>query len=116
METLDKIEKESNFIFPLIYKNFYEKCEISIPKGFVGTDLFNQYKELNSWALELINEDGAENFLTDTDFVFMMHQGYMFWYFNANGEINPYVYFYEEGMLCPKKIDFLDRFLVNYPK
>lgn len=116
MEKLDKIEKESNFIFPLIYKNFYKKCEISTPKGFVGTDLFNEYDELNIWALELINEDGTENFLTDTDFVFMMHQGYMFWYFNANGEINPHVYFYEEGMLFPKKIDFLDRFLVNYPK
>jgi len=88
MEKLDKIEKESNFIFPLIYKNFYEKCKFSTPKGFVGTDLFNEYKELKIWALELIDEDGIENFLTDTDFVFMMHQGYMFWYFNANGEIS----------------------------
>ncbi len=116
MEELDKIEKESAFIFPVIYKSFYKRCEISIPKGFVGIDLFNKYKELNKWALELINEDKIENFLTETDFVFMMHQGYMFWYFNANGEINPPVYFYEEGMLFPKRKDLLNSFLLNYSK
>jgi hypothetical protein len=113
---LDKIEIEKNLIFPLAYKKFYRQCEISLPQVFVGTDLFNHYKELNDWALDLIKESKIDNFLTETDFVFMMHQGYMFWYFKANGEDDPDVYFYEENGMLPKKIAPLNYFLKNYPK
>ncbi|WP_428229199.1 hypothetical protein [Flavobacterium sp.] len=116
MKELDRFESVNHLIFPLTYKKFYEQCEISLPQVFVGTDLFNRYKELKIWALELIKEDKCDNFLTQTDFVFMMHQGYMFWYFNANGETDPDVYFYEERMMNPRKISSLNYFLLNYPK
>lgn len=43
----------------------------------VGTNLRNDSEELNEWAKELVQEYGIENFLKETDFVFMMHQGYM---------------------------------------
>lgn len=46
MDELDKLEKEQSLTFPEIYKEFYEKCKKSIPEGMVGTDLFNNRKEL----------------------------------------------------------------------
>ena len=71
--------------------------------------------ELKEWALELLDEDNAENFLTEKDFVFMMHQGYMFWYFKANGIENPNVYFYREMSLKPDQLTDLKTFLTEYP-
>ena len=82
----------------------------------VGTDLRNDTDELNNWALELLAECGVVNFLEKDDFVFMMHQGYMFWYFKADGNANPDVYFYHEGRLLPNKEFPLKEFLNNYPK
>ncbi len=80
----------------------------------IGTDLLNDTKELNIWANELLEEDNIESFLAKDDFVFMMHQGYMFWYFEADGEQNPVVYFYKEGNLKPNKEQRLKEFLSKY--
>ena len=93
MEDLNEIEKKLNLTFPMDYKKFYLECQKSIPKGMVGTDLFNNKDKLKEWALDLLKEDNTENFLTDNDFVFMMHQGYMFWYFKIDGTENPSVCF-----------------------
>jgi hypothetical protein len=116
MNDLIVIEEKQGLKFPKIYKAFYERCAKSIPNGMLGSDLYNDYKELNDWAKELLNEDNAENFLSEDDFVFMMHQGYMFWYFKANGNENPDVYFYHETELVSKKICSLEYFINNYPK
>ena len=115
MDSLEEIEIAKGFSFPEIYKDFYKRCEISIPKGMVGSDLFNTYKQLNEWANELLREDNAENFLDNDDFVFMMHQGYMFWYFKADAKENPNVYHYYEGQFTPKKLCSLKDFIHNYP-
>jgi len=115
MNNLNEVEIKHGLSFPEIYKEFYKRCESSIPKGMVGTDLFNNHKELNKWAKELLDEDNAENFLDNDDFVFMMHQGYMFWYFKANGKENPKVHFYCEGQITPKEICTLEYFITNYP-
>ena len=116
MDELDKLEKEQNLTFPEVYKEFYKKCKNFIPQGMVGIDLFNSRKELKEWALDLLKEDNASNFLTDKDFVFMMHQGYMFWYFKADGNKNPNVYFYHEEDLQPSKKTDLKNFIKSYPK
>ena len=115
MNNLNEAEIKHGLSFPEIYKDFYKRCESSIPKRMVGTDLFNNHKELNKWAKELLEEDNAENFLNNDDFVFMMHQGYMFWYFKANGKENPKVHFYCEGQITPKEICTLEYFIANYP-
>ncbi|WP_064965755.1 SMI1/KNR4 family protein [Tenacibaculum ovolyticum] len=116
MDELNKLEKEQNLILPAIYKEFYKRCEESIPKGMVGTDLLNKRKELKEWAFELLKEDNVNNFLTDNDYVFMIHQGYMFWYFKADGNENPDVYFYYEGSLQPSKKTDFKNFIELYPK
>lgn len=116
MDILNEIENISEIRFPKIYRDFYKLCENSTPKGMVGSDLFNKYKELNNWAKELLEEDNVENFLEVDDFVFLMHQGYMFWYFKANGNENPKVYFYYEGQRWPKEVCLLKDFIENFPK
>jgi hypothetical protein len=116
MKDLIEIEEIKGLKFPKIYKIFYERCEKSIPKEMVGSDLYNNYKELNEWAKELLKEDNVENFLSEKDFIFMMHQGYMFWYFKADGNEDPDVYFYHEMELMPKRICSLEYFINNYPK
>ena len=115
MKKLKELERELNLTFPSIYKKFFLECLKTIPKGMVGTDLYHNKNELKDWAVELLEEDNAENFLTDNDFVFMMHQGSMFWSFTADGTDNSSVYYYREMSLIPDKLTDLKTFLSEYP-
>ncbi len=111
---LKLIEGNYDFSLPKQYKKFYLQCEKSIPKNLIGTDLVNKYKELNKWANELLKEDNAEFEIEKEDFVFMMHQGYIFWFFKVNGNENPMVYEYFEGALKADKKLLLEDFLKEY--
>lgn len=110
MGMLSKIEQERNIILPDIYKDFFRQCKRSIPADLAGTDLDNTKGELTEGAWELLAEDGVENFLHEKDFVFMMHQGYMFWYFRADGDPDPMVYGYAETELKPRAFKRLSEF------
>lgn len=94
-------------------KSFIKNVKLRIPKKLIGTDLFSNDNELKEGALELLKDDNAKNLLSDKDFVFMMHQGYMFWYFRANGNENPSVYYYQEQSLVPDKKEDQKNFLKN---
>lgn len=96
MNNLVKIEQEKNVILPKIFKEFYVECSVSIPPNLVGTDLLNNYPDLFQYALDLLTENNVENFLTDKDIVFLMHQGYIFMYFRADGNPDPEVFMYHE--------------------
>ena len=69
---------------------------------------------MNEWAAELLSEDGVENFLQPDDLVFMMHQGYMFWYFKADGNPDPIVYGYFENKLKPEAMGPFSEFIKEY--
>jgi hypothetical protein len=69
---------------------------------------------LNEGAAEILKEDGAEFFLEPNDLVFMMHQGYMFWYFKADGNPDPIVYGYFEGKLKPDNHGPFSEFIKDY--
>ena len=97
MSKLSRIEEENGIVLPEIYKDFYRTCSGYTPQNLVGTDLINKYDDLNYWAIELLEEDEVENFLQENDFVFMMHQGYIFWYFKADGNEDPIVFSYSEA-------------------
>lgn len=114
MDRLSKIEQEAQISLPEKYKAFYRLCSLSIPASLVGTDLVNNYSDLQQGAIELLEEDGAENFLDDKDFVFMMHQGYMFWYFRADGDPDPVVFGYYEGQLKPDNKGRFSSFIEEY--
>jgi hypothetical protein len=114
LKRLKLIESNYDFNLPQKYKQFYLRCEKSIPENLIGTDLVNEYNELNVWANELLKEDSAEFEIGKDDFVFMMHQGYIFWYFKVNGNENPMVYgYYEEARVADKKM-LLNDFLKEY--
>ena len=114
LKLLKNYEAEKNISFPNIYIDFFTKYRKKIPQNLVGTDIFNGTEDLNLWAKELLNDDNTENFLEEDDFVFMMHQGYMFWYFKTNEDENPTVYSYFEGDLKPTKRGELKSFLAKY--
>ncbi len=114
MKLLKDYEAKKNISFPSIYIDFFSKYQKKTPRGLVGTDLFNGVEDLNLWAKELLNEDNTEDFLKEDDFVFMMHQGYMFWYFKINKEENPTVYSYFEGDLKPTERGKFKIFIAEY--
>lgn len=114
MANILKLEKERQIILPEVYKDFYNLCSYSIPNNLIGTDLLNHYSELNEWAADLLEEDGIEIFLEADDLVFMMHQGYMFWYFKADGNPDPIVHGYYEGKLKPENFGRFSDFIKEY--
>jgi hypothetical protein len=115
MRQLNRIENERKITLPEIYKRFYDQCSYTIPENLIGTELWS-YKEPDLYvaATELLEEDGVENFLEADDFVFMMHQGYIFWYFKANGDADPIVYSYHEEKMKPDNLGNLSDFLKEY--
>jgi len=77
------------------------------------SEIFN----LQEWAIELLDEDGSDEMLTDNDFVFFMHQGYQFYFFKLNEGNDPPVYFYEEGENSKsfiKKYKSFTDFIIKY--
>lgn len=114
MYKLSLIEQENQIILPKIYKDFYRHCSYTIPPKLIGTDLRNSSAELNQEVKILLQEAGIDNFLDEKDFVFMMHQGYIFWYFKADGNPDPIVYGYFENNLHPDKLGHLSSFIEEY--
>ncbi|MGG9962442.1 hypothetical protein [Ferruginibacter sp. SUN106] len=109
--SLSVIEIQKGIKFPVIYKRFFENCSSSIPQKLIGTDLLNTNPDLNKFAYELLTEDNVDIFLAEDDIVFMMHQGYMFWYFKADGNPDPIVYGYYERKLTPDNHGCLSNFI-----
>ena len=97
VDKLVEIEKRRNISLPTSYKVFFQRCQRSRPESLLGTDLINDIEDLNGPAEELLRECGRDVLMNPDDFVFMMHQGYMFWYFAANGDPDPMVFGYFEG-------------------
>jgi hypothetical protein len=113
-DKLSRIENELHISLPEIYKLFYDRCSHSIPRNLVGTDWDNNQSNLTDGAVELLKDDGTDNFLESDDFVFMMHQGYIFWYFKANGDTDPIVYSYHEGKMKPDNLGHFSDFVKEY--
>ncbi|MEK4854845.1 SMI1/KNR4 family protein [Paenibacillus sp. FSL H7-0756] len=83
---------------PLTYLEFMCKAGNGI-EFLAGTHYSMKYiLELKEWAVELLDENNFPKKLTDNQFVFMIHQGYMFWYFNLDEGDNPPVYHYDESL------------------
>jgi hypothetical protein len=83
--------------FPKAYLKFQRDCRWSIPSWLVGTDIAFDLQGFNSDAVELLKEADSQLELDSDDFVFLMHQGYIFYFFKLNGDENPKVFGYSEG-------------------
>jgi hypothetical protein len=113
MSYLDKIEKEKGLIIPDLLRRFLRKCRWSMPPDLVGTDLLRK-EDLNDGARELFEEIGIENFLHEKDLVFMMHQGYIFWYLRADGNPDPVVFEFSESEMKQREHSLLSAFIKPY--
>ena len=85
-----------------------------MPESLIGTNLSDGKNDFYSAALELLNENDIDNFLTEDDFIFMMHQGYIFWYFKADGNPNPIVHGYQEGKDKPDELGTFSNFISEF--
>jgi hypothetical protein len=85
-----------------------------MPASLIGTDLTISNLGFKEGAVELLAENGIDNFLEEEDFVFMMHQGYIFWYFKADGSLNPEVHGFSEVNNERKSFGCLSDFLSHY--
>jgi hypothetical protein len=112
-QKLNFIEKERNISLPEIYREFYRAFSIATPEELIGSDLLNKYPDLHTWAIDLLEGDELMDLLEKDDLVFMMHQGYFFFYFKADGNADPIVYGYHEGELKRRELGHLSRFLKN---
>ncbi|MGE7597376.1 SMI1/KNR4 family protein [Lysinibacillus fusiformis] len=98
------------------YLDFMNKAGNGI-EFLVGTNYSMKYIfDLKKWAIELLEENNFPKKLTDNQFIFMMHQGYMFWFFYVNDEDDPAVYCYDESVELDdfnKVSDTLSDFLIS---
>ncbi|MFG3433522.1 SMI1/KNR4 family protein [Lysinibacillus fusiformis] len=101
---------------PKTYLDFMNKAGNGI-EFLVGTNYSMKYIfDLKQWAIELLEENNFTKKLTDYQFIFMMHQGYMFWFFYVNDEDDPAVYCYDESAELDdfnKVSDTLSDFLIS---
>lgn len=65
---------------------------------------FSEVNKLKEYAEELLSDNDFPITLKESDFVFWMHGGYMFYYFNLDEGDNPPVYYYSE---CEDLTDFV---------
>lgn len=87
---------------PDSYRGFLLELGKGAGELMQGTDIFNRcLNDLNIDAIELLEENEEEFELPGDAFVFSMHQGYEFLYFNLSDGDNPVVYQYVEGEGAP---------------
>lgn len=103
----DIAELESKFgvRFPTPYRRFLSRFgrDDNASSSLRGSDYYVPVLfDLRSGAEELLMECGSPFALHPQDFVFLMHQGYQFFYFRADGTSDdPPVFYYFEGWKQP---------------
>ena len=101
------------------FENFVKDlAPIKLPKAYlefmkyvgygqfwIGSDYgIDKVKSLNVYAKELLEENDFPHSLGKNDFVFWLHQGYMFYFFKLDEGEDPAVYYYSE---CENQTDFV---------
>jgi hypothetical protein len=97
--SIARLEKHLGLPIPAAYRAYLAIAGNSPPPELVGSDCHDHYLfELRDAAIELVKESGDPFELPDDAIVFLMHQGYQFFYFQADGVTNdPPVYYYFEN-------------------
>lgn len=114
---INELEELSSKKLPQVYLNFMKKTgnEFRIFDGSSYT--MEELPILKEAANELLEENDMSERLKDEAFVFFMHQGYQFAFFNLEEGENPPIYYYGEGEGLEKiikKNDSFTDFLIDY--
>lgn len=98
MNDIHHIQKQFGIILPEYYKQFM-LCLGQTSGSFLQGDDFHidVVAEINLWVRQLLEESNEKYRLSSGDFVFLMHQGYEFVYFESGVGENPPVHQYVEG-------------------
>src|SRR5436190_23038579 len=104
-EEVAALEEELGARFPAAYKAFLFILGRDGGSDFVGSDCtIRHLPHLRGGADELLRRCGSQDTLPERAFVFLMHQGYSFFYFVADQTSeDPPVYAYLEGDPAPVK-------------
>jgi hypothetical protein len=110
---IKEIRELSVYPLPKAYIAFLSVMGWGAGHFLTGIDVFYpQVLRIREGAEALLDEDGSPFNLSPNHFVFSMHQGYQFNYFDAGaGEDDPAVYDYIEGEMEGKlPVKIADRF------
>ena len=113
--SLDEVrELESRYAvtLPTFYTEFLLRMGRGAGAYMRGSDVF--YPELlqvRRYAEELLREAGVNFQLGQNDFVFFVHQGYQFAYFQTDTSDDPPVWYFYETWKSPEKRKSLSAFL-----
>jgi SMI1 / KNR4 family (SUKH-1) len=102
------VERDGGNILPAAYKAYLLIAGREPPAAWVGSDCtICDLPKLFGWAAHLLSENHQPP-LPEQAFVFIMHQGYQFKYFIADGNSDdPPVFYYLEGE--PKTVRQFER-------
>ncbi len=105
-DQIRELEEKCGVVLPVKYKEFLKNGDALFEERLIGSDIKPPHLEnLNEWASELLEDNGTPYELKADDFVFCMHQGYMFNFINCSEDVNdPPVYYYCEGESNIKKV------------
>lgn len=94
------VERHLGLPLPPAYRAYLLLSGAYPPPALVGSDCHGQYLfQLSAWADELLEECSRPFTLPADAVVFLMHQGYQFLYFRADGRTDdPPVFYFIEGM------------------
>jgi hypothetical protein len=99
---VEKLEKHFNIKLPSVYRDFLLAMGHGAGSLYTGTHFtYEHLFELRGWAEELLADVGPDFYLPDDAFVFLMHQGYDFLYFQTSEGDDPPVYEFLEWYDVP---------------
>ena len=104
-QQVDKIESKYNVSLPETYRQFLTSTDADAYRMLVGSDFeYSDLLDMRDKAEELLVESNATMKLKENDFVFVMHQGYQFLFFECLGDPDPPVFHYMEKDPDAKKV------------
>lgn len=103
-EQVAALERHLGLPLPAAYRAYLLIAGAYPAPGLVGSDCHGQYLyQLRGWADELLEESGSPFLLPADAVVFLMHQGYQFFYFRVDGIADdPGVFYYFENWPSPE--------------
>lgn len=97
-EQIHSLERQYGLTLPMAYKEFLLWGGVYAAGLLEGSNgFFDDLSELREGAEKLLERNEFPEPLPKDAFVFLMHQGYVFWFFTASEGDDPPVYSYEEG-------------------
>ena len=97
-EEIEQLAKELNCPIPEAYFEYLLKHGKNEKGPLVGSDCFLRHiKENNDYLPELLEDNNINFELPEKYICFLMHQGYIAFWFDANDGDDPLCWYYSEG-------------------